>query len=137
MSPSPSSPTTATRSCAPSSWRCVISDQPIIAGQAPIPGPIALGHEFVAEVIEVGDRMSSIAPGELAVVPFQISCGECGRCRRGVTANCARELGAETVEGPPEYSYEQRAITVTTHTVAWDDAADAVREPRTKLIIER
>ena len=33
-------------------------DQPIIRGQAPIPGPIALGHECVAEVVEVGDEVS-------------------------------------------------------------------------------
>ena len=59
-------------------------DQPILRGDAPIPGPIALGHEFVAEVVE-GD---GFAPGARVVVPFQISCGDCERCRRGLTANC-------------------------------------------------
>ncbi len=62
-------------------------DQPILRGEAPIPGPIALGHEFVAEVVEAGHG-AGVAPGDRVIVPFQISCGECERCRRGHTANC-------------------------------------------------
>jgi threonine dehydrogenase-like Zn-dependent dehydrogenase len=63
-------------------------DQPILRGDAPIPGPIALGHEFVAEVTEVGDTVTTVAPGDRVVVPFQISCGACARCRRGQTGDC-------------------------------------------------
>ncbi len=63
-------------------------DHPIVAGEAPFGAPIALGHEFIAEVVEVGDDVRSIAPGARAVVPFQISCGECERCARGRTGDC-------------------------------------------------
>jgi alcohol dehydrogenase len=63
-------------------------DQLIIAGASPFPAPFAIGHECVAEVLEVGDEVSSLEPGELVSVPFQISCGECPACRRGRTANC-------------------------------------------------
>jgi alcohol dehydrogenase len=63
-------------------------DQPILRGDAPIPGPIALGHEFVAEVTDVGDQVTAVAPGDRVVVPFQISCGACARCRRGQTGDC-------------------------------------------------
>jgi len=63
-------------------------DQPIIRGQAPVPGPIAIGHEFVAEFVEPGDAVSSFAAGDRVSVPFQISCGECGFCRRGLTGSC-------------------------------------------------
>ena len=52
------------------------------------PGPIPIGHEGVAEVSEVGDGVSGFAPGDLVVVPFQISCGECDKCRRGLMAYC-------------------------------------------------
>ncbi len=62
-------------------------DQPMVRGEAPFPGPIALGHEFVAEVVQSGD-MNRIEKGTVAVVPFQISCGECARCRRGQTGDC-------------------------------------------------
>jgi alcohol dehydrogenase len=53
----------------------------------PFPGPFALGHEFVAEVAQAGEE-AGVAPGDRVVVPFQISCGRCGPCRRGVTASC-------------------------------------------------
>lgn len=62
-------------------------DLPIIRGQAPFPTPIALGHEFVAEVVATAD-MTEIEPGARVVVPFQISCGECERCARGQTGDC-------------------------------------------------
>ncbi len=63
-------------------------DQLIIGGQSPFPPPFAIGHECVAEVIDVGDGVSSFEPGALVSVPFQISCGQCAACRRGRTANC-------------------------------------------------
>jgi threonine dehydrogenase-like Zn-dependent dehydrogenase len=42
----------------------------------------------VAEVVDAGDAVDSLAPGQLVSVPFQISCGECASCRRGRTGNC-------------------------------------------------
>jgi alcohol dehydrogenase len=63
-------------------------DGPIVLGEAPIPGPIKLGHECVGEVAAVGSEVSAFAPGDVVVVPFQISCGECARCRAGLTGNC-------------------------------------------------
>jgi threonine dehydrogenase-like Zn-dependent dehydrogenase len=59
----------------------------IVSGRAPLPGPIALGHEFVAEIIQAGD-MTELEVGTRTVVPFQISCGECARCVRGQTGDC-------------------------------------------------
>jgi alcohol dehydrogenase len=61
----------------------------IAGGGVPLPGPFPLGHEFVAEVVEVGDAVRTVAPGARVSVPFSISCGECERCRRGVTASCS------------------------------------------------
>ncbi len=63
-------------------------DQPIIRGEAPIPPPIALGHEFVAEVLEVGEGVGTVAAGDRVSVPFQINCGECARCKAGLTGSC-------------------------------------------------
>src|ERR1700733_4869850 len=64
-------------------------DALIISGASPFPAPFAIGHECVAEVIDVGDAVRSLAPGQLVSVPFQISCGECASCMRGRTGNCA------------------------------------------------
>lgn len=32
--------------------------------------------------------MQSVVPGDRVVIPFQISCGQCRECRRGVTGSC-------------------------------------------------
>lgn len=63
-------------------------DTGLIEGQAPFPGPFPLGHEGVGEVIEVGSEVTTVAPGQRVIIPFQISCGRCARCRRGLTASC-------------------------------------------------
>jgi threonine dehydrogenase-like Zn-dependent dehydrogenase len=63
-------------------------DALIIRGESPFAAPFALGHECVAEVVDVGDTVTTLAPGQLVSVPFQISCGDCPPCRRGRTANC-------------------------------------------------
>jgi threonine dehydrogenase-like Zn-dependent dehydrogenase len=63
-------------------------DNAIVLGEFPLQTPAALGHEFVAEVIEAGDGVKSVSPGDRVVVPFQISCGQCARCRRGQTGDC-------------------------------------------------
>lgn len=63
-------------------------DAGIVGGQAPFPGPFPFGHEFVAEVLTVGDDVLAFRPGDRVIVPFQISCGRCDRCRRGLTSSC-------------------------------------------------
>ena len=67
--------------------RCDL-DYVIARGKAPAPGPFPLGHECVAEVVEIGDRVRQVALGDHVVVPFQISCGSCERCLLGYTASC-------------------------------------------------
>jgi alcohol dehydrogenase len=65
-------------------------DRPIVTGETPLRGPIAVGHEGVAEVLAIANEVTTVAPGDLVVVPFQISCGSCDRCRRGLTGSCER-----------------------------------------------
>lgn len=60
----------------------------IVSGVSPFPPPFQLGHEGVAEVLEVGDRVQSVRPGDRVLVPFQINCGTCVACRQGRTGNC-------------------------------------------------
>ncbi|MCW5888915.1 MAG: alcohol dehydrogenase catalytic domain-containing protein [bacterium] len=63
-------------------------DHAFVQGTVPIPGPFPLGHEFVADVVAVGDAVRNVRPGQRVVVPFQISCGRCDRCTRGQTGAC-------------------------------------------------
>jgi threonine dehydrogenase-like Zn-dependent dehydrogenase len=67
--------------------RCDL-DLIIAGGKSGLPGPFALGHETAGVVTEVGDGVKNFTPGDLVIVPFQISCGECERCRRGDTNAC-------------------------------------------------
>jgi threonine dehydrogenase-like Zn-dependent dehydrogenase len=60
-------------------------DLPMVYGVPHFPLPIDLGHECVAEIVEGPEQFSA---GSRVVVPFQISCGTCERCRRGLTGNC-------------------------------------------------
>jgi alcohol dehydrogenase len=64
-------------------------DRPLALGRTPFLLPLHLGHECVAEVLEVGDDVTTVAVGDRVIVPFQISCGHCGPCRHGRTSNCA------------------------------------------------
>ena len=63
-------------------------DVAIVRGQTPFQGPLALGHECVAEVLEVGDSVTNPRPGQLVCVPWHVSCWRCDRCRRGVPVSC-------------------------------------------------
>jgi threonine dehydrogenase-like Zn-dependent dehydrogenase len=63
-------------------------DVAFVQGLAPAGGPFPFGHECVGEVTEVGDSVTSVKPGDLVSVPFQISCGRCDACRAGRTGNC-------------------------------------------------
>lgn len=47
-----------------------------------------LGHEFVGEVLEVGEEVTNLSVGDRVVVPFAIACGRCRFCRDGRTALC-------------------------------------------------
>ncbi len=46
------------------------------------------GHEFVGVVEETGREVKSLRKGDRVVVPFNISCGACFYCQRGLTALC-------------------------------------------------
>ena len=67
--------------------RCDL-DLYIALGVVRYPGPFAFGHETIAEVVDVGDAVA-LRPGDRVAVPFQLSCGRCSTCRRGLTNACA------------------------------------------------
>src|SRR2546430_4683288 len=46
------------------------------------------GHEFTGTVVEAGASVKHLRRGDRVVVPFNISCGSCFYCSRGLSANC-------------------------------------------------
>ncbi len=59
-----------------------------IAGSVPFRGPFGIGHECVAEVMAVGKAVQDVRVGQTVIVPWAVSCGTCGSCRRGLTSKC-------------------------------------------------
>jgi threonine dehydrogenase-like Zn-dependent dehydrogenase len=49
---------------------------------------MTFGHEFVGVVDEVGPSVRTLQPGDRVMVPFNIFCGTCYFCARGLFANC-------------------------------------------------
>jgi alcohol dehydrogenase len=49
-----------------------------------------LGHEGVGVVVDIGDRVRDVRPGDHVIIPWQISCGSCERCRRGHDTFCSQ-----------------------------------------------
>jgi glutathione-independent formaldehyde dehydrogenase len=47
-----------------------------------------LGHENLGEVIEVGEAVDRIKVGDIVCLPFNIACGFCENCERGLTGFC-------------------------------------------------
>jgi threonine dehydrogenase-like Zn-dependent dehydrogenase len=47
-----------------------------------------LGHEFMGEVVEVGNSNHKLRVGDRVVVPFTIACGQCFFCQRQLWSAC-------------------------------------------------
>ncbi len=73
-------------------------DALIIRGESPFPPPFPIGHECVAEVVEVGEGVRTLSAGAIVSVPFQISCGRCRACLQGRSSNCS-EVGFMSTYG--------------------------------------
>lgn len=70
------------------------SDIHIRRGAVPkaVPGTI-LGHEFVGTVVETGNGVRKVKPGDRVAVNVETFCGECFFCKRGFVNNCTDEQG--------------------------------------------
>lgn len=64
------------------------SDLHMYEGRMPIEPGTIFGHENLGEVIEVGPDVAQVQVGERVCLPFNISCGYCQNCERGLTASC-------------------------------------------------
>lgn len=64
------------------------ADVAYLRGAFPARDEFCFGHEFVADVIETGDDVTSFVSGDRVVVSFLIACGTCDRCKRGFPAAC-------------------------------------------------
>ncbi|MCD8516405.1 MAG: zinc-dependent alcohol dehydrogenase family protein [Burkholderiaceae bacterium] len=72
------------------------SDLSVINGDRPRAMPIVLGHEASGEVVEVGDGVTDLKPGDHVVMVFVPSCGQCEPCMQARPALCEPGAVANT-----------------------------------------
>ncbi|HKH12265.1 MAG TPA: alcohol dehydrogenase catalytic domain-containing protein, partial [Rubrobacter sp.] len=53
-----------------------------------MPEGLILGHEPMGAVEEVGSGVTNLSVGDRVVIPFQVSCGHCFMCERGLQTQC-------------------------------------------------
>jgi len=68
------------------------------------PGDV-LGHEAMGVVTEVGADVTNLVPGDRVVIPFNISCGHCWMCTRGLYAQCETTQVREQGKGAALFGY--------------------------------
>jgi threonine 3-dehydrogenase len=61
--------------------------------QRTIPVPMAIGHEFVGEVIEAGSNVADFHAGDIVSGEGHVVCGRCRNCLAGRRHLCARTMG--------------------------------------------
>lgn len=61
--------------------------------QRTIPVPMAVGHEFVGQIVAVGSNVADFFPGDIVGGEGHVVCGRCRNCLAGRRHLCAKTLG--------------------------------------------
>jgi len=61
--------------------------------QRTIPVPMAIGHEFVGEVVEAGSNVADFHAGDIVSGEGHVVCGRCRNCLAGRRHLCAHTMG--------------------------------------------
>ncbi|WP_036166735.1 glutathione-independent formaldehyde dehydrogenase [Massilia sp. 9096] len=64
------------------------SDLHMYEGRTSMEAGRILGHENMGEVIEVGNAVDRVKVGDMVCLPFNIGCGFCENCERGLSGFC-------------------------------------------------
>jgi len=94
-----------------------------IWAQQTIPVPMAIGHEFVGEIVAVGSNVNDFHPGEIVGGEGHVVCGRCRNCLAGRRHLCAHTQGVG-VNRPGAFA-EYIALPITN---IWRHRDDVDRE---------
>ena len=73
------------------------SDVSVYTGDIPVATPLILGHEGAGEIVEVGQGVTRVTPGDHVLLTYLPSCGQCKWCHIGQPNLC--DLGAHLRDG--------------------------------------
>jgi threonine 3-dehydrogenase len=98
--------------------------------QKTIPVPMAVGHEYCGEVVEVGSEVSGFKPGDRVSGEGHITCGYCRNCRAGRRHLCRNTVGVG-VNRPGAFAEYLviPAFNAFKLTAAIDDEIAAILDP--------
>jgi 2-desacetyl-2-hydroxyethyl bacteriochlorophyllide A dehydrogenase len=88
------------------------SDLHIYHGRVQIEPGFTIGHEFVGTVLDAGEGVTRVAPGDRVCGTFQTACGTCFFCMRGAFHKCddSRVFGHGKVLGSLQGTQAERAL---------------------------
>ena len=66
-----------------------------------------LGHEPMGIVVETGSETGDLEVGDRVVIPFQIACGHCWMCTRGLPTQCETTQVRERGTGAALFGYSR------------------------------
>ncbi|MCZ4094058.1 zinc-dependent alcohol dehydrogenase family protein [Sinorhizobium psoraleae] len=69
-------------------------------GLQPMDGPAHMGHEYCDAVVEVGDEVKTVKPGQFVVGSFCISDNTCPHCRFGFQSSCEQREFMSAAQAP-------------------------------------
>lgn len=64
-----------------------------------------MGHEPMGIVRETGSEVTALKPGDRVVVPFNVSCGTCWTCSRGLQSQCETTQNRDQGMGASLFGY--------------------------------
>ena len=87
-----------------------------------------LGHEFVGEIVTIGDDVKTLKIGDRVCVNCETFCGECFFCKHGFINNCeigGWELGCKIDGGQAEFAripFADNGLTKLPDNVSYENA---------------
>ncbi len=79
------------------------------------------GHEAVGTVVELGDGVTSLVPGQRVGVSAVVGCGECAECQRGRYTWC-RSAKSRSQMHAEQFAIHARACSPLPDDLPWDEA---------------
>src|SRR5258705_10108582 len=90
------------------------SDISVFNATLPNPFPVVLGHEGAGTVVQVGENVTNVRPGDRVVLAWLAQCGACFYCLREQPSLCEVAGGAMTrgtlLDGTTRFRWQQSPV---------------------------